>query len=122
MQCCMYDEENIDLEEQMYQNDILNDDIDSDIIDEDSEDDEYNTDKYVLSRFFLDTQLNLPDKKKQVIRVIHKKTNKIFEGIVIGRDQNNHDKYLFDMYSVIDDELSSEKKYKIFNINDIKKV
>lgn len=116
----MYDEDNIDLEEQMYlqdvQDELENEGDDNEIID-DLEDPDY----YELTKHFLETELKLKEPDRRTIRILHKKTEKIFEGYVIGQSTTDKNKFVFSVYEIVDKNIVGERKTKIFNFSDIKK-
>ena len=121
----MYDEDNIDLEEQLYLQEIQEEleseeyaDIENE--EEDENEDEFEQYDYKLTKSFLETQLRRYEPDRTYLKIIHKPTRKIFEGYVLGQSSSNSNKFVFLVAELVDDALS-EKKTKVFNIDDIKK-
>ncbi len=127
----MYDEENQDIELQAYNEDLLDninydetEDFSEDIKTEDEETEieiihEEDLDDFSGLKLTKDTliiEANKPDKKKKILLFTNKKTNTKYEGIVIGKDISNNDKFLFQV------NIDNNKKYKIFKYSDLKKI
>ena len=127
----MYDEENQDIELQAYNEDLLDninydetEDFSEDIKTEDEETEieiihEEDLDDFSGLKLTKDTliiEANKPDKKKKILLFTNKKTNTKYEGIVIGKDIFNNDKFLFQV------NIDNNKKYKIFKYSDLKKI
>ena len=113
----LYDEDNIDLEEQMYLQDIeseMNADEDEENIEENVQEEEEYT--YDISPDFLKNELKIKiESDKHHIKFTNG-TN-IYEGIVLS--EFNKEKYIFNVKDV-----SSNEGYKLrtFNINKIKSI
>lgn len=127
----MYDEENVDIEEQIY-NRVLQEEIeqeqkemeslneedeDSKNINED-DDDVIEVNGKITKNSFIFEQ-TLPDKKKKKYVFTHKPSNVIFEASVIGQDRNNTDKFVFKAKPYKTDE---NDKIRIFNFKDLKNI
>lgn len=127
----MYDEENQDIELQAYNEDLLDninydetEDFSEDIKTEDEETEieiihEEDLDDFSGLKLTKDTliiEANKPEKKKKILLFTNKKTNTKYEGIVIGKDISNNDKFLFQV------NIDNNKKYKIFKYSDLKKI
>lgn len=127
----MYDEENQDIELQAYNEDLLDninydetEDFSEDIKTEDEETEieiihEEDLDDFSGLKLTKDTliiEANKPDKKKKILLFTNKKTNTKYEGIVIGKDISNNDKFVFQV------NIDNNKKYKIFKYSDLKKI
>lgn len=127
----MYDEENQDIELQAYNEDLLDninydetEDFSEDIKTENEETEieiihEEDLDDFSGLKLTKDTliiEANKPDKKKKILLFTNKKTNTKYEGIVIGKDISNNDKFVFQV------NIDNNKKYKIFKYSDLKKI
>lgn len=116
----MYDEDNIDLEEQMYLQDIqdeLNEQYDDDI----DETEEIPVYSYKLNKSFLLDQCKQKEFERKSIKFINKNTNAIFEGIVLGHSSTDDNKFVFNVCEIINKE-KQQAKTRIFSIKDIEKV
>lgn len=106
----LYDEDNIDLEETMYLNDLEDEEDEEDEVVEDFR----NDDMPMITRDFLNTELNI---KIETYRhkVMFVYDNVLFEGYVLKAIDNN--KYIWNVKDV-----SSNEGYKtrMFNINKIR--
>lgn len=127
----MFDEENQDIELQAYNEDLL-DNINYDEIEEFSDDintENEESDIEIIHKDDIDDFSGLkltkdtliiesakPDKKKKLLLFINKKTNIKYEGIVIGKDVSNNDKFVFQVNN------NGFKIYKIFKYTDLKKI
>lgn len=124
----MYDEENVDIEEQITNRvlqeeveteeleEILDNDDENNILNEDDIDDELNI--KINKNTFIYEQ-SLPQKKKKKILFTHKPSNKVFEVTVIGQDKTNSDKFVFNAkeYKSIESD-----KIRIFKFQDLKNI
>ena len=116
----MYDEDNVDLEEQLYLQEVQEELDAEEAALEELEEEEYDPTDYTLTKSFLIEQLKKKESERINIKVVHKKTGKIFEGIVLGQGVDDPNKFAFRM-SIIENEKRSEPKTKIFNFADIRK-
>ena len=127
----MYDEENQDIELQLYDKDLLDDidEVDVGYLEEpeskkNDDDDEGEflsvADlKYSkLTKDALVAEQNKPEKKRSIITFTSKKTNVEYEGILIGQDKNNPDKFVFSVKEINSD--NNNRKIKIFKYNELK--
>ena len=115
----MYDEDNVDLEEQLYLQEVQ-EELDAEEAALEELEEEYDPTDYTLTKSFLKEQLKKKESERINIKVVHKKTGKIFEGIVLGQGVDDPNKFAFRM-SIIENEKRSEPKTKIFNFADIRK-
>lgn len=116
----MYDEDNVDLEEQLYLQEVQEELDAEEAALEELEEEEYDPTDYTLTKSFLEEQLKKKEIDRINIKVVHKKTGKIFEGIVLGQGADDSNKFAFRMV-IIDNGEKSEPKTKIFNFADIRK-
>jgi hypothetical protein len=136
----MYDEENQDTNIQSVyydeQIDKINYELNDELSDEDDDnssdniyinneedeyniiDDEVNLSGIKLTKDTLITESKKSNNKKKKLYFIHKKTNKSYEGIVIGQDINNNDKFVFEVYNPD----TKSNIYKIIKYSDLKKI
>lgn len=135
----MYDEENQDTNIQSVyydeQIDKINYELNNELSDEDNNssdniyinneedeyniiDDEINLSGIKLTKDTLITESKKTNNKKKKLYFIHKKTNKSYEGIVIGQDINNNDKFVFEVYNPD----TKSNIYKIIKYSDLKKI
>lgn len=125
----MYDEENVDIEEQIY-NRVLQEEIEqeqkeiSSLYDEDSEnvndeDEEIvDTNVKVNKNTFIYEQ-KITQKKKKKFIFTYKPTNIIYEASVIGQDNSNSDKFVFKAKEYKTD---NPEKIRIFKFQDLKNI
>ena len=75
----MYDEDNVDLEEQLYLQEVQEElDAEEAALEELEENEEYDPTDYTLTKSFLREQLKKKESERINIKVVHKKTGKIF--------------------------------------------
>ena len=106
----LYDEENPNIEEQLYY--YIDNDTDENIEDEETED----NDNTEITIDYLNAQEKLSDKDKDIIIFTDKVKNKTYQGKVIGHSTNNDGKYLF---SVVEYNSSDNSVNKIFSVQNI---
>ena len=117
----MYDEDNVDLEEQLYLQEVQEElDAEEAALEELEENEEYDPTDYTLTKSFSREQLKKKESERINIKVVHKKTGKIFEGIVLGQGVDDPNKFAFRMVIIENGERSTPKT-KIFNFADIRK-
>lgn len=117
----MYDEDNIDLEEQMYLQDIqdeLNEQYEDD---EEDETEEIPVYIYKLNKSFLLDQCKQKEVDRKTIKFINKNTKVVFEGIVLGHSSSDDNKFVFSVGEIINKE-KQQTKTRIFSIKDIEKI
>ena len=115
----MFDEENQDIEKLFYEKELL-DDIDE-LDDDNSESEEDLEDEDIDLTVYKNTLIHETEQKvKRILQFVHKPTNKIFEGTVIGKDRENSDKFAFIVKQVNGDDHT--EKTRIFNFNDLKNI
>lgn len=115
----MYDEDNVDLEEQMYLQEVQ-DETDEDDPDFETEVEEDDDNYYEITKQFLNSQIKLLEPDRQKISYINKKTNKIYEGIVLSGHPNDKNKFMFSSAEIIDG-IAGDVKTRIVTFSDIKK-
>lgn len=115
----MYDEDNVDLEEQLYLQEVQ-EELDAEEAALEELEEEYDPTDYTLTKSFLIEQLKKKESERINIKVVHKKTGKIFEGIVLGQGVDDPNKFAFRMV-IIENGKRSAPKTKIFNFSDIRK-
>lgn len=118
----MYDEDNVDLEEQLYLQEVQEELYAEEAALEDEEDEEEEIDPldYTLTKSFLESQIKRLEPDRTILKIVHKKTGKIFEGYVLGQSSTDNNKFVFLMSEVTEDGVG-EQKTKIFNFADIRK-
>ncbi len=113
-----YDIDNVDIEQEMYLNDLLED------YEDENEENEIlaniNND-YELNEKFLLAQQKLPLNERMEISFINKNTRVIFDGIVMGQSTTDKEKFVFSVSERKTNKGEETKKIKIFNINNIEK-
>ncbi len=113
-----YDIDNVDIEQEMYLNDLLED------YEDENEENEIlaniNND-YELNEKFLLAQQKLPLNERMEISFINKTTRVIFDGIVMGQSTTDKEKFVFSVSERKTNKGEETKKIKIFNINNIEK-
>ena len=122
MKIDMYDEENIDLETELYNREII-EEQDIEEQEENSESDEIqeddiNHDMKINKNTFIYEQSCSNKKRKQFI-FMHKPTNIIYEAELIGQDVHNSDKFCFFAKEY---KSKNDKKIKIFKYQDLKNI
>ena len=115
----MYDEDNVDLEEQLYLQEVQ-EELDAEEAALEELEEENKTNNYTLTKSYLSEQLKKKETERINIKVVHKKTGKIFEGIVLGQGVDDPNKFAFRMVIIENGERSTPKT-KIFNFADIRK-
>lgn len=127
----MYDEENVDIEEQI-NNRVLQEEIEKEqeeleILNTEAssldvkKEDEYDAIEYANLKVNKNTILyecSLEDKKKRTLVFAHKLSNTVFEGIVIGYDKNT-DKFVFKVKQY---KTKENPKIRIFKYQDLKNI
>lgn len=126
----MYDEENVDIEEQIY-NRVLQEEIEqeqkeiSSLYDEDSENNVKDEDEEIIdsnlkvnkNTFIYEQKITQKKKKKFIFT--YKPTNIIYEASVIGQDNSNSDKFVFKAKEYKTD---NPEKIRIFKFQDLKNI
>lgn len=126
----MYDEENVDIEEQIY-NRVLQEEIEqeqkeiSSLYDEDSENSVKDEDEEIIdsnlkvnkNTFIYEQKITQKKKKKFIFT--YKPTNIIYEASVIGQDNSNSDKFVFKAKEYKTD---NPEKIRIFKFQDLKNI
>lgn len=115
----MYDEDNVDLEEQLYLQEVQEElEAEEAALEEDEE--EIDPLDYTLTKSFLESQIKRLEPDRTTLKIVHKKTGKIFEGYVLGQASTDDNKFVF-LMSEVTEEGVGEQKTKIFNFADIRK-
>lgn len=114
----MYDEDNVDLEEQLYLQEVKEELDAEEAALEDAE--EIDPQDYTLTKSFLESQIKRLEPNRTILKIVHKKTGKIFEGYVLGQSSTDNNKFVF-LMSEVTDEGVGEQKTMIFNFADIRK-
>lgn len=117
----MYDEDNVDLEEQLYLQEVQEElDAEEAALEDEEDEEEIDPLDYTLTKSFLESQIKRLEPDRTILKIVHNKTGKIFEGYVLGQSSTDNNKFVFLMSEVTEDGVG-EKKTKIFNFADIRK-
>ena len=119
----MYDEENVDLETELYNREIMEEqeqehEQNNEESEIENEEENINEDIKVNKNTLIYAQKVSPKKRKSFI-FIHKPTNIIYEGELLGQDINNSDKFCFSVKVYKSEE---NKKIRIFKYQDLKNI
>ena len=117
----MYDEDSVDLEEQLYLQEVQEElDAEEAALEDEEDEEEIDPLDYTLAKSFLESQIKRLEPDRTILKIVHNKTRKIFEGYVLGQSSTGNNKFVFLMSEVTEDGVG-EKKTKIFNFADIRK-